>query len=786
VTLLRGVLVGLVIMLLVLPALAQDNAAKEFDFAVWETTATRAEGIIEDAAASSPALEALRATLAEYRSRALALQDANQARIDTLQSQIDALGPVPEEGVSEADEVAKRRAELADQLAQAQAPSLAAQEAFQRADGMIGEVDTIIRERLADQLFTLGSSPLNVTQWPGAVDALSGFVNDIRDEVEEGLASENQRVMTRQNLPISLSLFVIGLLLLTRARHWLLRGFGLLPALSREGDNDARALLISMTQILVPMLGLWALDRAAASTGLIGLRGNVLVAAIPWMGLSLFGGLWLGRTLFSTADNTPLFFDLTNSAAVAAKRISGYLGGLLALFILLERIAVQADFPANAHIVLSFPLVLATGFLLVRMGLILSPDKVGTTSETEENPLQNRIYRFLTRGIIVLGAAGPVLAAVGYFTASTSFVFPTVKTLALFGTTLVLYRLLTDIAERLLLSSRELAEVEEGERPLTLVPVALAFGLILLSLPILALIWGARVSDLQEVWTLFSDGFAVGGGRISATDFLTFAVVFAIGYTLTRLLQSSLRTTVLPRTKLDTGGRNAILTGTGYVGILLAALAAVSSAGFNLSSLAIVAGALSLGIGFGLQAIVSNFVSGIILLVERPIKEGDWIEVGAYSGTVRKISVRSTEIQTFDRATVVVPNADFISGTVTNWTHSNLNGRVKVAVGVAYDSDPEQVREILMEIAEGHEMIDHRFSCAVVFQGFGADSMDFEIRAILKDVNYILTVKSDMNFEIVRRFREAGIEIPFAQRDLNLRNLDELGDMLKNTLGAKK
>jgi potassium-dependent mechanosensitive channel len=782
----RGGLVGFVLMLLALPALAQDNAAKEFDFTAWEMTATRAEGIIKDAAASSPALEALRATLADYRSQALALQDANQARIDTLQAQIDALGPAPAEGATEADEVAKRRAELADQMAQAQAPSLAAQEAFQRADGMIGEVDAIIRERLADQLFTLGTSPLDVTEWPGAIEALSGFAGDIRGEIEEGLASENQRVMTQQSLPISLSLFVIGLLLLTRARHWLLRGFGLLPALSREGDNDARALLISMTQVVVPMLGLWALDRAAASTGLIGLRGTVLVAAIPWMGLSLFGGLWLGRTLFSTTDNTPLFFDLSDEAAAAAKRISGYLGGLLALFILLERIAVQADFPVSAHIVLSFPLVLATGFFLVRMGMILSPGKPDSAAEAGETPLQNRLYRLLTRAMIVLGAAGPVLAAIGYFTASTSFVFPTVKTLALIGTMLVLYRLLSDIAERLLLSARELAEVEEGERPLTLVPVALAFGLILVSLPILALIWGARMSDLQEVWTLFSDGFTFGGGRISATDFLTFAVVFAIGYTLTRLLQSSLRTTVLPRTKLDTGGRNAILTGTGYVGILLAGLAAVSAAGLDLSSLAIVAGALSLGIGFGLQAIVSNFVSGIILLVERPIKEGDWIEVGAYSGTVRKISVRSTEIQTFDRATVVVPNADFISGTVTNWTHSSLNGRVKVPVGVAYDSDPEQVRDILLEIAEGHEMIDQRFSCAVVFQGFGADSMDFEIRAILKDVNNVLTVKSDMNFEIVRRFREAGIEIPFAQRDLNLRNLDELGDMLKTSLGPKE
>ena len=461
------------------------------------------------------------------------------------------------------------------------------------------------------------------------------------------------------------------------------------------------------------------------------------------------------------------------------------MGVTLALSLLLERIAAQADFPDAAHIVLSFLIVAFSGFLLVRMGLLLDPRHLNPDGE-DKNPLQKRVYSLVTRGSIVLGAVGPVLAAIGYFTASTSFVFPMIKTLALFGTLLVFYRLLNALAEALLRSAQGSDIEDEQEKHLTLVPVALGFTLIIASLPLLALIWGARVSDLQEVWTLVSEGFQIGESRISIADFLTFALVFAIGYTLTRLLQSTLRTSVLPSTSLDTGGRNAILTGTGYVGIFLAALAAITSAGLDLSSLAIVAGALSVGIGFGLQAIVSNFVSGIILLVERPIKEGDWIEVGSYSGYVRKISVRSTEIETFDKATVVVPNADFISGTVTNWTHSNMNGRVKVSVGVAYDSDPEQVKTILTEIANEHEMVDHRFNVGVVFMGFGADSMDFEIRVILKDVNWMLGVKSDINYEIVRRFRDAGIEIPFPQRDINLRNLGDLGETISNAIGDKK
>jgi len=238
-------------------------------------------------------------------------------------------------------------------------------------------------------------------------------------------------------------------------------------------------------------------------------------------------------------------------------------------------------------------------------------------------------------------------------------------------------------------------------------------------------------------------------------------------------IQQILMEDVLKRKRVEKGTRISIARLLHYALVLIGLGIALSRLGFDRKNITIIGGALGIGIGFGLQTIVSNFVSGLILLFERPLKVGDTIQLGDQWGRVKHLRLRATVIETFDEAEVVVPNANLISGQVTNWTLADRRVRLVIPIGVAYGSDIALVMKTLIECAADHSLVLADPQTKVIFSAFGASSLDLELRVWIADFDDRRTVQSELLLEIDRRFRDLDIEIPFPQSDLHVRSIDE-------------
>lgn len=276
------------------------------------------------------------------------------------------------------------------------------------------------------------------------------------------------------------------------------------------------------------------------------------------------------------------------------------------------------------------------------------------------------------------------------------------------------------------------------------------------------------LSRVGEVFT--KSLFTLGASEISLSTIIYFFLAFILLFYVAGKIKRVLITRVLAKAEINIGLRESIGMITKFVIIIVGSIVIIQSAGIDLSALSLLAGALGVGIGFGLQNITNNLVSGIIILFENPIKVGDRIEVGDISGDVVNISVRATTILTNDNISIIVPNSEFISNTVINWSHNDRNIRLKIPVGVSYSEDPEQVRDLLMSVADSNENVLKDPEPVVFFEEFGDSSLNFTL--LVWTASYIDKPKrliSEINFAIFKIFQENSVEIPFPQRDVHIK-----------------
>ena len=740
----------------------QGNTA--LDYNDWDATAEMVEEALLDGTVSELFLITLRDEIAERRAEFQLAQNVNETRLKNLSDQLVSLGEKPEEG-TEAIEISERRNQLINQIDRLMVPRIRALEAFKRADGLIGEIDIFLRAQKTDNLLQIEKTPLDFRIWPNAFAEFNERIGEMFIEVVDAWNTPAVKEQFRGKIVTIIGLFAVVIVLLTQGFKWIDRLSVTVKKRQDETSHGLATYLRSLMKVANIFLCLYLVLLAWQASQLYGTQTKYLAENILWSVLPIFGALWIALRIFPVDKGETSPIEVPSYLCKQAQVLTLVVGITLALWFINFDLQWMEPFGETTTTVSTFILSSILAGSSFWIGHILSKRPIQVTSEPE--PAFKQVLQIRTGQLLMLiSAISLILSIIGYRSASNALLFPSILSFGLVAGLILTFEAVRDFCA---IIAEDSVSGHDG-----LVAVAINAALILGSVPLFALIWGARMANLTEVWTQFKSGVKLGDVQISPGALLALIVVFVIGYIITRVIQRTLKNKILPKTKMDTGGQNAIVSGFGYAGIFVAALIAITFAGIDLSSLAIVAGALSVGIGFGLQNIVSNFVSGIILLIERPISVGDWIEVGGNMGTVTNISVRSTSIQTFDKSDLIIPNADLIAGTVTNYTRGNSIGRVILPVGVAYGNDTRKISELLQSIVEGHPMVTKNPPPSVVFQGFGADSLNFEIRAVLSDINYGLSVKSELNHQITESFADNNIEIPFAQRDIWIRNPEAL------------
>ncbi len=268
--------------------------------------------------------------------------------------------------------------------------------------------------------------------------------------------------------------------------------------------------------------------------------------------------------------------------------------------------------------------------------------------------------------------------------------------------------------------------------------------------------------------------FEINQTPVTLASILLFFLMIAVFYISSRIINRLMFKPLLGRFSIEEGIRYNLIRINHYLIMIIGAIVAFQFIGIDLSGLAVIFGLLSVGIGFGLQNVTSNFISGLILLFERPIKIGDRVTVGDAEGDVEDINIRSTTIRTLNNITFIVPNSEFVASRVINWSHGDTKIRLEIPVGVSYNSDLDIVLKALQEVAKEHPAVLKKPESDVLFVDFGDSSWNMKLRVWLKDPKNHPIVRSELNCAIVRKFRDYGIEIPYPQRDLHLRSPEQI------------
>ncbi len=801
-SLLGWVLLGLALVVAGPPAIADEQLEEtlEQQIEAWRGVVGDAQRALDNDFRERTPSEVM-SELRSLQREAQSARRAAQSRLSDARRTLDQLGPPPEDGEPpEPEPLQELRSTLQTSVSDYSARVRIAEVAEMRSTELMESIAGWEQRQFRRQLSERMPRPTKPDVWAQAsADAIT-FASALMAAPQSWWEERREAGESRSAIALFVILPLLGILLGWPLRRLVLINFGrdaeeMSPSYARRiigavADGTANAvvpvIIISLVVLVLYLQGLL--------TGLFAAMVYVLSVALGGY-LVLFGmsraALSPHHVAWRIVPVDPARVSVLLGAIRLAALVMAVGAALLSLMLLTRTSTAELE---------SIFLLLYTTMAAMAAAWVLSPrywitsvresQQAGPVDEAAEEatdadaaedeekgsrPLLD-VLRSLLRVVVLLA---PLLALLGYSRLAYFIQSRLLSTALVIGFGLLVRIAARELIQRFFLSQparRYGSMIVRVQRPSEASVQGMVFwtGLVadlIIFVPLLyalLLLYGVPPATLL-LWTqnLFA-GIEVGGFTLSPGNLLVAILILSAGVIVTNLFRRWLTHRVLPNTRLEYGARNSIAAGSSYLGVGLALLLAMGALGLDFTNLALVVGALSLGIGFGLRNVVENFVAGLLLLIERPIKVGDWIIVGTHEGTVRHISVRSTEIETFDRASVIVPNADLISSSVTNWTHKNRMARERIAVGVAYGSDTEQVAQILLRCAAEEGKVLRTPPPIALFVGFGDSSLDFELRCFIGDTDDFMTVRSQLHFAIERALREAGIVIPFPQRDVHL------------------
>lgn len=707
----------------------------------------------------------MRLRLQAMSQQALESALAFRTRTAEINSRLEQLGPAPENGQPpEPDVVAAERAALSSEKGQINAVIGLAQSQSVRANGLIEQIAIQRSELFRSQLTKRYS--LSDTFSGKVVEDAKGDFGRLYGAVSSWLSFAFKFKFQAVLVATFMALALAAVLMFGGRRVF---GSMFVADPAEENPSYLSRLSVAFWSTLIPSaaLGVFLVSTIFFFNYYNVLRGDIGVF------LNALATLIAVVFCVNRLTNAALSPKLPNWRLIPVESTPArwlvHLATAMALVIgvnsFLSTVNEQLRSPLSLTIARSFLATIVFGVILILMGLV----RPFRTKDGEWRPWPAWLrYSAYALGLFAIGAAMLGYIGLALFVAVQVVVTGTIMVTAYIG--FLSARAIGaeggfggSSVGRWLMDKGNVEETTLDQLGLA-VSVALNLMIVVVFLPLILLMWGFQPGDIQAWSYKLATGITIGSVTISAAGILSGVVVFVVGYFLTRWFQGWLDGSVMARGKVDAGVRNSIRLAVGYAGVALAGLVGISAAGIDLSNLALVAGALSLGIGFGLQNVVSNFVSGLILLAERPFKVGDWIVAGDVSGTVKKISVRATEIETFQRQSVILPNSNLINNAVGNWTHRNKLGRVEVKVNVAYGMDARRAHETMLEIAREHPLVLKNPEPFVLFVNFGPAALEFEIRVFLADITNGSGVQNDIRFAILERFANEHIDIPSTPR----------------------